>query len=84
MLQNDQKIFLNDMLHWKVMKRSSKVKSLKLFYINSNKNTYKYIGFLYIIIWKHKKHLELNTTPIIEIVIGINRINIIRIMLTYN
>ncbi len=40
------------------MKWSSKVKSLKLFYMYRNQNTYKYILFLSCIIWKTENTYE--------------------------
>ncbi len=54
MLQNNGKIFLNDMVYQNVMKWSSKVKSLKLFYINTNQNTYK----IYSVFMRHIMETE--------------------------
>ena len=54
--------------------KSREVTSLKLFYINANKNTYKYVVFLYAILWKHKKDMDGNIITmidILEILVGV-------------
>ncbi len=77
MAQNNGKIFLSDMVYQNVMKRSSKVKSLKLFHINNTQNTYKYIVFLYCFYvpyyGKQKKHMKVDMIKIIEILVYLVR-----------